>query len=257
MQAGVHAMLNRIIEVQNLKKQFAKYEAVKDVTFSAGEGEILGLLGVNGAGKTTTLHMLLGLTRPTSGYVRIFGKDVETHRTEILQRVNFASSYTALPYNLKVKDNLHIFARIYGVKNAKPKIDSLLELFEIHHLRDKPTGRLSSGEQTRLNLCKALLNDPELLILDEPTASLDPDLADKVRKTLKRINEETGMTIITTSHNMLDVVELCDRVVFMAGGRVVEEGSSSDILMKYESDSLENVFITIARSQFLEKVKAS
>lgn len=248
---------NPIVDVQNLKKQFGKYEAVKSVSFQARKGEILGLLGANGAGKTTTLHMLLGLTKPTSGYVRIFDRDIEKFRTEILERVNFASSYTALPYNLKVRENLFIFARIYGVKNARPKIEALLDMFEIHHLRDKSTGKLSSGEQTRLNLCKALLNDPDLLVLDEPTASLDPDLADKVRKTLKRINQETGMTIITTSHNMLDVGELCDRIMFMSAGLVVEEGSSTDILRKYESNSLEDVFITIARSQLFEKVKAS
>lgn len=242
-------MHNRVVEVKGLRKQFGKYEAVKDVSFHAGKGEIVGLLGANGAGKTTTIHMLLGLTKPTEGMVRIFGHDIETERTEILSRVNFASSYIALPYNLKVIENLLVFARIYGVKDARRKIEGLLEEFEIAHLRNTTSGRLSSGEQTRLNLCKALLNDPELLVLDEPTASLDPDLADKVRKTLKRINRELGCTLITTSHNMLDVAELCDRIVFMRSGQVVEEGSSADILQKYDTDSLEDVFITIARSR--------
>ncbi|MBX3072968.1 ABC transporter ATP-binding protein [Candidatus Obscuribacterales bacterium] len=250
-------MFNRIVEVTGLRKQFGPSEAVKNVTFHADRGEIVGLLGANGAGKTTTIHMLLGLTKPTAGTVRVFGQNIETHRTEILQRVNFASSYVHLPYNLKVSENLTVFAKIYGVRNPKPKIDRLLEDFEIAHLRNSTSGRLSSGEQTRLNLCKALLNDPEVLVLDEPTASLDPDLADKVRKVLQRYNNETGCTLITTSHNMLDVGELCNRIVFMRSGEVVEEGSSQDILRKYESDSLEDVFIAIARNKTLEKVGVS
>jgi ABC-2 type transport system ATP-binding protein len=250
-------MLDKVVEVLELRKNFAKYEAVKGVSFHAARGEIVGLLGANGAGKTTTLHMVLGLTRPTAGSIRIFGHDIETSRSEILERANFASSYIALPYNLKVFENLLVFARIYGVKNASSKIETLLEEFEIAHLKYTTSGRLSSGEQTRLNLAKALLNDPELLILDEPTASLDPDLADKVRKILKRYNRERGTTLLTTSHNMLDVAELCHRIVFMRSGEVVEEGSSEDILRKYDSESLEDVFIAIARSQLMEKVKVS
>lgn len=250
-------MFNRIVEVTGLRKQFGPAVAVKNVTFHAERGEIVGLLGANGAGKTTTIHMLLGLTKPTAGKVQIFGQNIETHRTEILSRVNFASSYVHLPYNLKVIENLIVFAKIYGVRDPKPKIERLLEDFEIAHLRNSTSGRLSSGEQTRLNLCKALLNDPEVLVLDEPTASLDPDLADKVRKVLQRYNRETGCTLITTSHNMLDVAELCNRIVFMRSGEVVEEGSSDDILRKYESDSLEDVFIAIARNQTLEKVGVS
>ncbi len=245
-------MFNRVVEVTGLQKHFGKYEAVKNVSFHADRGEIVGLLGVNGAGKTTTIHMLLGLTKPTAGTVSIFGRDIETSRTEILSRVNFASSYIALPYNLKVFENLLIFAHIYGIKNPKRKIEKLLKDFEIHHLRNATSGRLSSGEQTRLNLCKALLNDPELLVLDEPTASLDPDLADKVRKILKRVNRDQGCTLLTTSHNMLDVTELCDRIVFMSAGEVVEEGTSDDILRKYDSDSLEDVFISIARSHSVD-----
>jgi len=250
-------MFNRIVEVQGLRKQFGKSVAVKNVSFHAERGEIVGLLGANGAGKTTTIHMLLGLTKPTSGTVKLFGMDIETNRTEILSRVNFASSYVHLPYNLKVIENLLVFARIYGVRDAKRKIDRLLEDFELTHLKNTTSGRLSSGEQTRLILCKALLNDPEVLVLDEPTASLDPDLADKVRKVLQRVNNETGCTLITTSHNMLDVAELCNRIVFMRGGEVVEEGSSEAILHKYGSDSLEDVFIAIARNQVIEKVGVS
>lgn len=252
-------MFEKIIDVKNLRKQFGSHEVVKGISFDASRGEILGLLGANGAGKTTTLHMILGLTTPTSGSVKIFGTTVDEARSEVLQRVNFASSYVMLPFNLRVWENLVVFAKIYQVPNAKPKINELLDVFEISHLRNKTSGMLSSGEQTRLNLCKALLNDPELLILDEPTASLDPDLADKVRKALKRDNAERGTTIITSSHNMLDVAELCDRVVFMSSGEIVAEGSSADVMEKYESESLEDVFITIARQSNgkpkLEEVK--
>jgi|AGTN01.1.fsa_nt_gi ABC-type multidrug transport system, ATPase component len=253
-------MFEKVIDVKNLRKQFGAHEVVKGVSFEASRGEILGLLGANGAGKTTTLHMILGLTTPTSGSVKIFGKTVDEARSEVLQRVNFASSYVMLPFNLRVWENLVVFAKIYQVPNPKPKIDELLDVFEISHLRNKTSGMLSSGEQTRLNLCKALLNDPELLILDEPTASLDPDLADKVRKALQRDNAERGTTIIASSHNMLDVAELCHRVVFMSSGEIVAEGSSADVMEQYESESLEDVFITIARQsngkpKELEKVK--
>ncbi len=247
-------MFKTIVEVKNLNKQFGKFTAVQDLSFSVGNGEIVGLLGANGAGKTTTIHMLLGLTKPTAGSVSLFGKDIERERVSILQRINFASSYVQLPYNLRVVENLKVFARIYGVRDAGRKIDELLEMFEISHLKFKTSGMLSSGEQTRLNLAKALLNDPELLVLDEPTASLDPDLADKVRKVLKRVKQERKMTVLTTSHNMLDVAELCDRIIFMHKGNIVAQGSSDEVMAKYGTDSLEEVFIQIARTK--EKVIA-
>ena len=246
-------MSGHIVNITNLHKQFDKFTAVEDLTFTVDKGEIVGLLGANGAGKTTTIHMLLGLTKPTSGTVSIFGKHLESHRVEILQKVNFASSYVHLPYNLTVRENLKIFSHIYQVKNAEEKVNNLLEMFEVSHLKNKRSGMLSSGEQTRLNLCKALLNDPELLVLDEPTASLDPDLADKVRKVLKRIKVESGMTVLTTSHNMLDVAELCDRIIFMHKGQIVASGTSMEIMSRFSTDSLEDVFIQIARTK--EKVK--
>lgn len=248
-------MVENIVSINNLRKEFGKFTAVHDLSFAVKKGEIVGLLGANGAGKTTTLHMLLGLTRPTSGTIRLFGRDIETDRVAILERVNFASSYVHLPYNLKVMENLIVFGHIYQVRNARDKILELLRLFEIEHLANKTSGMLSSGEQTRLNLCKALLNDPELLVLDEPTASLDPDLADKVRKVLKRVKEERGMTVVTTSHNMLDVAELCDRIIFMHAGGIVAEGSSDQVMDRFGSKSLEDVFITIARQNEKEKVR--
>ncbi len=250
-------MFEKVVDVRNLRKEFGGNPAVKDISFSVNRGEIFGLLGPNGAGKTTTIHMMLGLTRPSSGSVEIFGKSLEKHRVEILQKCNFASAYVYLPWNLKVWENLLVFAEIYGVRNKKEKIEYLLELFEIANLRQHITGTLSAGEQTRLNLCKAFLNDPELLLLDEPTASLDPDLADKVRKILKQLQKERAITVINTSHNMLDVTELCNRICFVQHGSVIAEGGADDLMQKFGGKSLEDVFITIARSSQLEVEGAS
>jgi len=240
-------MAETIVEVQHLRKEFDGTVAVADVSFTVPRGEIVGVLGPNGAGKTTTIQILLGLTTPTAGTIRVFGQDLDKHRVEILQRCNFSSAYTGLPSNLKVRENLLIFAKIYGVDGYREKIDRVLQLFEIGHLRDKITGHLSSGESTRVNLCKALLNDPELLMLDEPTASLDPDIADKVRKLLRRIQRENGITMIYTSHNMRDVEEVCDRVLFMHKGRIIAEGTPQQVTEKFQQKSLEDVFIRVAR----------
>jgi ABC-2 type transport system ATP-binding protein len=241
-------MSNNVMEVRALRKEFGSSVAVEKVSFEVRKGEILGLLGANGAGKSTTLFMLLGLITPTSGSIRVFDKDLQTNRVEILQRMNFASAYQFLPYNLKVWENLHVFGEIYRVEDSKRKAVELLDMFELTHLRNKMTGSLSSGEQTRLNLCKALLSAPDLLLLDEPTASLDPDLADKVRKILLELQRQNGMTIVNTSHNMADVHELCDRILFMRKGNVIAEGTTAEILDKFASTSLEEVFIAIARS---------
>jgi ABC-2 type transport system ATP-binding protein len=241
-------MAETVVEVQHLRKEFDGTVAVADVSFAVQRGEIVGVLGPNGAGKTTTIQVLLGLTTATSGTVRVFGQDLMKHRVEILQRCNFSSAYTGLPSNLKVRENLLIFSKIYGVKAYREKMDEVLELFEIKHLRDKITGHLSSGESTRVNLCKALLNDPELLMLDEPTASLDPDIADKVRKLLRRIQREKGMTMVYTSHNMRDVEEVCDRVLFLHKGRIIAEGTPQQVIEKFQQKSLEDVFIRVARS---------
>lgn len=176
--------MNNVIEVRALRKEFGQKVAIGNLNFDVKRGEILGFLGANGAGKTTTIFMLLGLIAPTSGSIKIFGNEMKTSRIEILKRMNFASAYQQLPYNLRVWENLLVFAEIYGVARPKNKIDELLELFELADQRKQLTGSLSSGEQTRLSLCKALLNDPDILLLDEPTASLDPDQADKVRKVM-------------------------------------------------------------------------
>lgn len=236
-----------VVQVEHLRKEFGKTIAVADVSFAVQKGEIVGLLGANGAGKTTAIQTLLGLIRPTSGKITIFGMDFEKHRIEILQRANFCSAYTALPSNLKVWENLLIFSKIYGVKNYKQKTEQLLQLFEIAHLRKSITGHLSSGESTRVNLCKALLNDPELLMLDEPTVSLDPDMADKVRKLLRRIQSERQISMIYTSHNMRDVQEVCDRVLFMHKGKIIAHGTPQQVMDQFNQTSLEDVFISVAR----------
>lgn len=238
-----------VVEARNLRKTFGNTQAVKDLSFSIEAGEVVGLLGANGAGKSTTIQMLLGLIKPDDGKLSIFGMEPWTNRVEVLARCNFSSAYIALPYNLKVRENLDVFGRLYGIKERRKKIDSLLEFFEITHLAGKMTGGLSSGESTRVNLCKALLNDPEFLLLDEPTASLDPDIADKVRKLLAQVQRERNMTVIYTSHNMKDVQELCRRMLFIHNGNLVEEGSAETILEKYGHESLEEVFITIARNR--------
>lgn len=237
------------LSVSGLTKVFGSVTAVDHLDFELKKGECLGFLGVNGAGKTTTMNMILGLLTPTAGKINIFGHDLVKEKIPALALCNFSSAYTALPSNLLVWQNLDVFARVYGVTNKKEKIDYLLELFEISHLRKRVTGMLSAGESTRLNLCKALLNDPRLLLLDEPTASLDPDIADKVRQTLTKVRMETGMTMLYTSHNMRDIEEVCDRLVFIHKGKILFTGTTEEMLGEFDRSSLEDVFISIARGE--------
>ncbi len=246
-----------VIEVERLTKTFGEVTAVNDLSMSVQRGEILGLLGPNGAGKTTTLQLILGLTTPTSGTIHVLGLDLQKHRREVLQRSNFSSAYIALPSNLTAWENLNIFARLYRVANRRRKIDELLELFEIPQVRNQVTGALSSGQITRLNLCKAFLNDPEVLFLDEPIASLDPDIGEKVRTTLGQVQREHGVTMLYTSHNMREVELMCDRVIFLSRGNIVAEGTPAQVLRRARSQSLEEVFITIARDGELKDVDAA
>ncbi|MCP5542221.1 MAG: ABC transporter ATP-binding protein [Akkermansiaceae bacterium] len=245
-------MSDSVLLARDLTKRFGDFAAVNGVSFEIRPGEILGLLGANGAGKTTAINMMLGLLLPTSGTIEIFGRDLAKHRVEILRRMNFCSTYTNLPGNLYVWQVLTVFGRLYEVPDLKRRIDEVLGLLEIGHLKKRVTGHLSAGESTRLNLCKALLNRPELLLLDEPTASLDPDIADKVRKVVSRVREESGAAILYTSHNMRDVEEICDRVVFLHRGKVLFTGTPAEIVRHFEEDSLENVFIRVARSGDVE-----
>ena len=241
-----------VLVVENLRRLFGETVAVSDLSFVVGKGEVVGLLGANGAGKTTAIHIILGLMTPTAGRVSLFGMDPFRNRIAVLKRTNYASAYTDLPGNLSVWQNLKVFAGIYRVKQAEHKIDELLGMLEISHLKNRVTGHLSAGESTRLHLCKALLNDPELLLLDEPTASLDPDIADKVRKLLRRVQQERGIAILYTSHNMRDIEEVCDRVLFMHQGKVVAEGSPAEVIAKFDETTMENVFIRIVRGGDLE-----
>lgn len=250
-----------ILEARELTREFDGVKALDCFSFKLHRGEVLGLLGANGAGKTTAMNCLLGLTLPTSGELNAFGLPLHANRIEILRRANFSSAYTALPGNLLVWQNLLVFARIYGVPNPKQKIAELMELLEISHLDKRVTGQLSAGESTRVNLVKAFLNDPELLMLDEPTASLDPDIADKVRKVVRKVQRERHIGILYTSHNMRDIEEVCDRVIFLHKGKIVCEGTPADIVAQSSGSSLEDVFIKIARDGEIvdepEKEKAS
>lgn len=238
-----------VLEVKNLKKKFGEFAALKGISFNLKKGEILGLLGPNGAGKTTTIQCILGLIKPTSGKIKIFGKDMASNREEILSKVNFSSAYVSLPTNLKVWENLYTFARLYGVKDFKVKIKQLVDFFKIKDLMPKLYGTLSSGQTTRVNLVKSLLNSPQLLFLDEPTASLDPDIADRVRKYLKQIQQKSNISILYTTHNMLEVEEMCDRAIFINEGRIITEGTPQKLIKRFGLRDLNEVFIKIARRQ--------
>lgn len=237
-----------LITADELRKEYAGALALKSLSLRVSEGEIVGLLGPNGAGKTTAIHIFLGLLSPTSGQARVFGKDPLVFRDELAKKMNFSSAYAQLPSNLKVSENMMIFAKLYHTRDAKKKIRSLLDLFEISHLRDRVTGALSSGEKTRLNLAKCLLNDPKLLLLDEPTASLDPEMADTVRGVLRTIQKETRVGILYTSHNMPEVEEICNRIYFIHEGRLIAQGTPQEVLRSFESRTLDQVFIKIVRS---------
>jgi ABC-2 type transport system ATP-binding protein len=239
--------MSSIISVKNLVKEFNGVRAVDGLSFDIEEGKITGLLGSNGAGKTTTIQMLLDIITPTSGDILIFGKDMKHNREEILSKTNFSSPYVALPNSLKVWENLYTFARLYGVKDIKGKIADLAKFFDIESLLPKKTASLSTGQLTRLNLTKALLNDPKLLLLDEPTASLDPDIADKMRQLLLKICREKGVSVLYTSHNMDEVEEICDRVIFISKGKITDDGTPADLIKKYGHKDLNDVFLTIAR----------
>jgi len=210
-----------ILNVKNLTKKFKDFTAVNDISFELREGEILGFLGPNGAGKTTTIQMLLGILTPTSGSIEYFGKDLLKHREEILEQVNFSTTYTNLPWVLKVSECLTFISYLYDIKNRKERIKELVEVFDLGGLLNKNISSLSSGQNTRVNLAKSFINNPKVLLLDEPTASLDPETADMVRKILLKEQKEHGISIILTSHNMNEVETVCNRVIFINNGTVV------------------------------------
>lgn len=236
-----------IVQVQNLQKSFDGFAAVDDISFSLYPGEIVGLLGPNGAGKTTTLQMLLGTLTPSSGTVKIFDLDIVSNRETILSQINFFSAYTSMPLSLTLWENLRVFAMLYGIRDYKKKIADVMNLFDIAHLKHRLAETLSSGQLTRLSLAKAFLNDPRILFLDEPTISLDPDIADKTRTILKNGRDTRKLTILYTSHNMKEMEELCDRIIFLNKGKVIAEGAPEEILKRFNKENLEALFLEIAR----------
>lgn len=237
-----------VLAVRDLRKEFDGYAALDGVSFTLKKGEIVGLLGPNGAGKTTLIHSLLGLLLPTSGSITAFGMELETHRQEILQRANFSSAYTQMPLSLSPWQNLYVFARLYGAPEPKKRVEDLLRRMEIWDMRDGVTRAMSSGQISRLNLAKSLLNDPELLFLDEPTASMDPDIADKTRSILKEIQRSRAMTVLYTSHNMREMEQMADRILFLNKGKLVAQGTPKELAALFQLDDLEQVFLKIART---------
>lgn len=240
-------MTSPVLEVRHLTKTFGDFTAVNGISFALRPGEILGVLGPNGAGKTTTMHMLLGLITPTSGTISMFGMDLETHREAILQRVNFSSTYMSMPQSLTVEENLWVVARLYGLPDVRRKIDDIVKKLEMGEFRHKVTRKLSSGQMTRLTLAKAFLTEPKILFLDEPTASLDPDIAHKIRALLKDEQRASGLSVLYTSHNMREMEEMSDRIIFLQKGNLVAEGTAAQIVSRFGQADLEDVFLKLAR----------
>ncbi len=236
-----------ILEVRNLTKRFGESTAVDDISFDIQPGEILGLLGPNGSGKTTTIQMLLGLVTPTAGSIRMFGLDLATHREQILQQVNFSSTYISMPYSLTVEENLWVVAKLYGMSDIPRRIGEVLKKVEMEDSRTKVTRRLSSGQMTRLALAKAILTEPKILFLDEPTASLDPDIAHKIRALLKEVRTSAGLSVLYTSHNMKEMEEMSDRIIFLQKGKIVAQGTAREIMQRFGQRDLEDVFLKLAR----------
>jgi ABC-2 type transport system ATP-binding protein len=235
------------IAVEDLCKKYRTHWAVDDVNFMVPKGWTVGLLGGNGAGKTTTISMIMGLVVPTVGRAVVLGHDMAKERHKVLSRMNFESPYVALPGRLTVRENLTVFGRLYNVQNLKARIEELIEDFELGDVLDRITGRLSAGQKTRVAMAKALINEPEVLLLDEPTASLDPDRAEWVRSRLQAYQKRRGATILLSSHNMIEVERLCDFVVIMSRGRVVAMGRPVELAERFKCKDLDEVFIYLAR----------
>ena len=241
------------IEASRLTKRFETVTAVEEVSFAVQPGETVGLLGGNGAGKTTTISMILGLLKPSSGAVKVLGADMIRQRYRVLHRMNFSSPYVELPHRLTVRENLTVYAHLYGLRRPGPRIDALLEGLSLQPFRKRRVGTLSAGQKTRVALAKALLNAPEVLLLDEPTASLDPDTGDWVRTYLERYRDESGAAILLASHNMGEVERLCSTVLMMRGGRIVDQGAPAALIQRYGRRNLEEVFLDIARRRESEE----
>lgn len=240
-------MTTPVLHVSHLTKRFGDFTAVNDVSFDIKPGEILGVLGPNGAGKTTTIQMLLGLITPTTGSIHMFGLDLMAHREAILQQVNFSSTYISMPQSLTVEENLWVVARLYGLSDVPRRVDEIVKKLEMEEFRYKITRKLSSGQMTRLTLAKAFLTEPKILFLDEPTASLDPDISYKIRALLKEERRSSGLSILYTSHNMREMEEMSDRIIFLQRGKIVAEGTAQAIVARFGQEDLEEVFLKLAR----------
>ena len=235
--------------VRRLAKSYRAVTAVDAISFDIAKGSVTGLLGGNGAGKTTTIGMIMGLILPSSGEAVVLGANMARDRHRVLGRMNFESPYVDLPHRLTVRQNLRIFGRLYGVAHVEDRIAALSDSLALGEFLDRPAGKLSAGQKTRVALAKALVNEPDVLLLDEPTASLDPDTADWVRSRLEDFCRARGATVLLASHNMREVERLCDRVIMMKAGRIVDDGSPADLLARYGRDDLEEVFLDVARGR--------
>ncbi|WP_439816731.1 ABC transporter ATP-binding protein [Zavarzinia sp. CC-PAN008] len=237
------------IRVDRLVKTFGPVAAVNGISFRVEPGTITALLGGNGAGKTTTIAMILGLILPTSGGIEVLGEDMLRHKPRVLPRMNFSSPYVDVPHRLTVAQNLKVYASLYGMRDVTQRVRQLAADLDLTHLLDRPAGRLSAGQKTRVALAKSLINEPDLLLLDEPTASLDPDTADWVRSYLEAYRARRGATILLASHNMAEVERMCDAVLVMKQGTVVDQGTPGELLARYGRADLEEVFLDIARDR--------
>ena len=243
------ALSEPVVRADRLKKVYKTSMAVDGISFALPRGSITGLLGGNGAGKTTTIAMLMGLVTPTSGTVRVLGTDMPRERYKVLHRMNFESPYVEMPMRLTIRQNLKVFGMLYGVADLSERIAEVAAELELTDLLDRPTGKLSAGQKTRVSLAKALINTPDLLLLDEPTASLDPDTADWVRSHLERYRDRRGATMLIASHNMAEVERLCERVIFMKKGRIEDDDTPDGLLQRYGRATLEEVFLDVARGR--------
>ena len=241
--------MNSLVNVNNLSKNFSSFEAVKEISFSINESEILGLLGPNGCGKTTTIGMMLGLLKPTSGEVIVNGLNVEKNRINLLKKMNFISPYIELPKKLTVKENLMVYGKLYSVNGINNRIDYLTETLRLSEFINKKTGELSSGQKNRVSLAKAVVNDPDILLLDEPTASLDPETGDFVRTFIEKISSEKKMSILLASHNMNEVKRLCKSILMMKDGKIIDRGTPSEIIKKHGKKNLEEVFLKLNKTK--------
>ncbi len=241
--------MSAVLSVSNLRKEYGSTVAVGGVSFHVNEHEIVGLLGPNGAGKTTTINMVLGVLAPTSGEIQIEGFNIRTHHRQALESTNFAAVYAPLPGNLTVAENLHVFGLLYNVPRLRERIEELMEQFSLARFRKIKCGLLSSGEQTRVSLAKAFLNRPRLLLLDEPTASLDPAIAAELRVQISDIAKKCSTGILWTSHNMYEVEDVCDRVLILSHGKILLEGNPKELPAQRGVKTMEELFIAVARSE--------